>query len=202
VKADLFGLHFFNFMPRVKTYQKEVVLEKAMELFWQKGFHATSMQDIVSYLGISRAAIYDNFTNKEGLFHAAFSHYREVNTQRISIFLAKQSDVKEGFRSLLNNALNHSITDPNRKGCFVVNTTTELIPGDDQMKVILHENKTMYIDLFNDFIKRFKPNNGKEYKDLAALFYTFYNGLQVIAKIEKSPEVLKQSIEELLKVLD
>ena len=44
-------------MPRTKQFNEEEVLNKAMELFWEKGFHATSIQDLVSHLGINRASL-------------------------------------------------------------------------------------------------------------------------------------------------
>ena len=59
-------------MPRTKQFNEEEILKKAMELFWEKGFHATSIQDLVAHLGINRASLYDTFGGKEELFKKAF----------------------------------------------------------------------------------------------------------------------------------
>lgn len=48
-------------MPRVKKFDEKEVLEKAMELFWIQGYHATSIQDLVDHLGINRASLYDTY---------------------------------------------------------------------------------------------------------------------------------------------
>ncbi|MEL6975424.1 MAG: helix-turn-helix domain-containing protein, partial [Bacteroidota bacterium] len=63
-------------MPRTKQFDEKEVLKKAMELFWEKGFHATSIQDLVSHLGINRASLYDTFGGKDELFNTAFESYR------------------------------------------------------------------------------------------------------------------------------
>ena len=55
------------YMPRVKQFNEDEVLNKAMELFWKKGYNATSMQDIVDYLGINRASLYSTFGGKKNL---------------------------------------------------------------------------------------------------------------------------------------
>ena len=60
--------HFFKVMPRVKLFDEKDVLNKATDLFWKQGFAATSVQDLVSHLGINRASLYDTFGDKEKLF--------------------------------------------------------------------------------------------------------------------------------------
>ena len=69
-----------------------------MCLFWRNGFHATSMQDLVSYLGINRASIYDTYGGKKELFDKAFEHYRTTNRKQLLDFLESQESVKEGFK--------------------------------------------------------------------------------------------------------
>ena len=54
-------------MAKYKFNEDEVLI-KAMELFWNKGYHATSIQDLVSNLGINRASLYDTFGGKKELF--------------------------------------------------------------------------------------------------------------------------------------
>ncbi|MDF1696713.1 MAG: helix-turn-helix domain containing protein [Saprospiraceae bacterium] len=92
-------------MPRVKLFDKDEVLEKAMHLFWERGYHATSIQDLVNHLGINRASLYDTFGGKQALFDSAFKHYRMTNTKAIKKFLHAEQDVKKGMRKLFLLAL-------------------------------------------------------------------------------------------------
>ncbi|MEJ0106748.1 MAG: helix-turn-helix domain-containing protein [Bacteroidota bacterium] len=55
-------------MARTKVFDEQMVLDKAMNLFWQKGYNATSAQDLVNGLSISRSSLYDTFGDKHSLF--------------------------------------------------------------------------------------------------------------------------------------
>ena len=118
-------------MPRVKQFDEQQVLEKAMELFWKLGYNGTSIQDLVSNLGINRASLYDTYGGKDALFEKTFEHYLQKNAQMARSILAAKPSVKEGFRHLFQIIIEQLINDPEKKGCFVVNTTTELVPNDE-----------------------------------------------------------------------
>ena len=129
-------------MPRVKLFDESEVLTKAMNLFWKQGYAATSVQDLVSHLGINRASLYDTFGDKEQLFKKSFELYRKNNIEGLKQFFDTQNNVREGFARLFENAIEEAINDEDRKGCFVVNTTTELVPNDDSIAVTLEDNKS------------------------------------------------------------
>jgi AcrR family transcriptional regulator len=65
-------------MARPKTFDPSVALEQAMEVFWLKGYEATSMQDLVVAMGINRASLYATFEDKRQLFLAAIAHYDDT----------------------------------------------------------------------------------------------------------------------------
>ncbi len=64
-------------MPRVKEFDPDQALDRAMELFWRKGYEATSVQDLVEHMGINRFSLYDTFGSKHELFMAALDRYSE-----------------------------------------------------------------------------------------------------------------------------
>jgi len=177
-----------------------------MEIFWKKGFHATSMQDLVDAMGINRASMYDTFGNKQQLFELAFERYRASNTARIKQFLESQSSVKAGIRTLFKNAIKESCSDTENKGCFVVNITTELLPGDERIKDMLQANKMAFEQAFSEFLQKGVKNGeipeGKDIKAIARMLFTLYNGLKVVGKIPGKQEDLMASVEAALGVLE
>ncbi len=193
-------------MPRVKLFDKNEALNKAMHLFWKQGYSATSIQDLVNHLGINRASIYDTFGDKEKLFFSAFENYRKTNTDAIAKFFESQSNVREGFQKLFEFSIDESIRDADKKGCFVVNTTTELIPGDEKIVKIVRENKKTFERLFFDYLKHGEAHGqipeGKDLKALASLIYTLYNGMRVISKVETNKKELMNSVKTVLVLLD
>jgi TetR/AcrR family transcriptional repressor of nem operon len=193
-------------MPRVKLFDENKVLSKATELFWEKGYHATSIQNLVNHLGINRGSLYDTYGGKKELFYKAFQLYRTNNCNSITAFFENQNEVKNGFRALFEMGINESISDKDKKGCFVVNTTTELIPGEKELLEILQENKKIFERLFYNFLLKGQQSGeiskSKNIKTISHLFYTFYNGLRVVAKVQSEPKELLNSVDEILILLD
>ena len=193
-------------MPRTKKFNEAEVLEMAMELFWEKGFHATSIQDLVAHLGINRASLYDTFGGKDTLFEKAFALYRENSGAAVAEFFEGQVSVKEGFKKLFEYAIAEAVADPSRKGCFVVNTTTELIPGNEKLQQVLSSHMDKMEQLFFTVVARgihrgeIAPS--KDPKAIASYLFTFYNGLRVVSKVDTDPERLRQIVNTALSVLD
>lgn len=193
-------------MPRVKLFDQEEVLNKAMNLFWKKGFAATSVQDLVDHLGINRASLYDTFGDKEKLFNLAFEHYRTTNSKGITRFFQSQTNIKEGFVKLFEMSIDQAIQDQDRKGCFVVNTTTELIPGDEKMVKKIADNKKNFVNLFYEYLEKGKSqgqiNQCIDLHAMANLLFTLYNGLKVVSKVKPDKNELSGSIYLALSLLD
>jgi len=192
-------------MPRVKLFDEQEALEKATDLFWKQGYYATSIQDLVDHLGINRASLYDTFGGKKELFERALQWYRLSNSNGIRALLHSQEQVKEGLRSLLRMAVDQSVSTEG-KGCFVVNVTTELLPNDPTIRPLLEENKAGFEQLIQDYlqtgVQKGQLATDKDLRAIAALFFTFYNGLKVVTKVDANQEQLYGTVEALLTVLD
>ncbi|GMN06413.1 TetR/AcrR family transcriptional regulator [Croceitalea sp. MTPC5] len=192
-------------MPRTKQFDEKEVLKKAMELFWEKGFHATSIQDLVSGLGINRASLYDTFGGKDALFLKAFALYRENSTQVIKTLFEGEPSVRTAFVKLFDFAIEEAIQDETRKGCFVVNVTTELIPGNHDLVQVLLKNKENVEGLFASMVKRgLDSGELKTPKDpdtLGAYLFALYSGLRVVAKVDPNADRLRQIVTSGLSIL-
>lgn len=193
-------------MPRVKLFDEKEVLEKAMELFWKNGYHATSIRVLSKHLKISHASLYSTFGGKDKLFNKAFELYQTTNTNSVQQFLAQEKDVKQGIRKLFCNAIHQSINDQENKGCFVVNTTTELLPGNPTLKKRIAYNKTFFEKGFHQYLLKGEKDGqipaGKDLKAIASLLFTLYNGLRVVGKLQQDEETLSSAVDVALQLLD
>ena len=192
-------------MPRTKQFDEQIVLERAMELFWQKGFHGTSMQELIDHLGINRASLYDTYGDKQQLFDRALSHYKKQNQQSLLEILNSGKTVKDGFKNLFQNSITAVIKDPDRKGCFMVNTATAFACDSLQMNS-LQENKQFIEESFGTALKsavaRGELSADLDINILSRTLFTFFNGLQVTAKIRPNKAELSSSIDTVLDLLD
>lgn len=177
-----------------------------MTLFWKKGFYDTSIQDLIDYLGISNASIYNTFGGKQQLFDQALKLYREINYQGLKNFLATQGDTRVGIRSVFEKIIDDDSKDLDCKGCFIANTTVELIPqNQDLLNFIDHYQKDV-VNIFYDFLQKGVDSGQlsptKDLKTLANFLYTFMMGLRVVGKIHNNPTESLAKVEAMLTLFD
>jgi len=85
-------------MPRSKNYDRDEILERAMNTFWIKGYSATSINDLVKETGINRFSIYKEFENKDALYLESFEKYKHVVIESRMSALEQDSDGIECLR--------------------------------------------------------------------------------------------------------
>ena len=119
-------------MPWEKQFDRRRALERAMALFWKQGYEATSVQDLVSELGVNRGSLYATFGDKRSLFIEALrlydDEYRLAFTRRLSSGNPGRNAIVDAFQQVVVSARGGS-----REGCFLVNTALELSPHDDEI---------------------------------------------------------------------
>ena len=137
-------------MSRSKSYDKEIVLEKAMEVFWNYGYEATSVRMLEKEMGINQFSIYNSFSNKKNLFIESLKKYREF--VKINYFNdlcneeARLENLKLFFMQFEKSIRKNDFI----KGCLVVNTASEF--GNKDPEIIAE------IDRYFNFIKQMIMN--------------------------------------------
>ena len=192
-------------MGRTKQFNQQAVLEDAMHLFWERGFHSTSMQDLVDHLGVNRQSIYDTFGGKHELFEAALERYREV--QALPMRRALEEDgplgdvLRHWFRDMIAEMLKK-----NGKGCLLVNTATELAEQDDVIFGVCSANARQLEATLSGLLVRAQQAGDipadRAVIPLARFLVSTINGLAVTAKATRDPEVLNDVVEVALSALD
>ena len=176
-------------MARTKAFDEQEVLSKAMELFWEKGFHATSIQDLVDQLGINRASMYDTFGGKEQLFMQSLQLYLQKTKADISGLrtILKGKSIKAFLSEYLKQTM-ESKEILNQKGCFAANTTSELSKENKEICSVLINNMVKRVKFFEVIIRigqeRKEIDGNKDPEDLARHLFVFLNGLNIVSKLK------------------
>ncbi|TYP97089.1 TetR family transcriptional regulator [Sphingobacterium allocomposti] len=123
-------------MARTKVFDEHLILEKAMELFWQKGYNATSAQDLVDNLGISRSSMYDTYGDKHSLFLKALELYRRERIDPVIKGLTTADDIEAYVRSIFKTVKAEAVEPAEPTGCFMVNSAVELATVDSDVRTI------------------------------------------------------------------
>lgn len=121
-------------MARPKAYDPEEVLERAMALFWRKGYEATSVADLVEALGINRGSLYGTFKDKRALFLAALERYdeREIGAT-VRHLRNTEGPGRERIQALFDNVIRGVEERGDRRGDLVCNTAVELAAADPEI---------------------------------------------------------------------
>jgi len=117
-------------MGRNKKYDRDTLVEKAMELFRDHGFAGTSTQMLVEELEVNRFSLYAEFGNKQALFDAALERYdKQVIERRFGPLENPSAGVKE-IRALLEFYASAGSGPAQGRGCLLCNTAVEFGPED------------------------------------------------------------------------
>ncbi len=193
-------------MARTKEFQEEVVLDKAIALFWCKGFNAASAQDLVDCLGISRSSLYDTFGDKRSLFIAALKRYREQQATALIAMLASSSGIKKTIRDLFKYAISETLQYKLHKGCFIVNSTIEVAPTDKDVAALVTRNMQYIEEAFYTAIKKGQAlgeiSESKDARALARFFFNNITGIRVAAKIGADEKIYEDILTIVLSTLD
>src|SRR6266852_2659468 len=117
-------------VARPKEFERDVVLDRAMQVFWSRGYEATSIQHLVGRMGIQRGSLYDTFGDKRRLFFAAVDRYDQVVTAKLLAALEEPASGKDAIRKFFRLKLKLSVEPGRPRGCLVTNSAAELASRD------------------------------------------------------------------------
>lgn len=112
-------------MARTKQFDERQALLAAMRVFWEKGYEATSIQNLEQAMGLRRTSIYNTFGNKRALFEQVLACYKESVMASLFSAMDSTADIREGIARLLNAALDVNYDEQYPGGCLVVLSVLE-----------------------------------------------------------------------------
>ena len=180
---------------RPLEYSSEQVLDTAMGLFWRKGYEATSLQDLVGAMGLSRSSFYQAFGSKRELFLSCLERYQESTALDLATRLDDAATGRDFIEDTLLWAIEEVIEGVDPKGCLVVNTATEFAQRDEQVAARVSQGFDKYRAIFLAAARRGQEDgsvrNDKEATLLANYLVTSMSGLRTMVKAGTHIEVLR-----------
>lgn len=120
-------------MAGKKAFHPDHALKKAMDVFWERGYEGTSVEDLVQETGLGRGSLYDTFGDKHALYLAALDRYCAWQGEQMASFRNQSGSLQEILESLFQTSIDLLLSDPARRGCFLVNANIERAPCDPEV---------------------------------------------------------------------
>jgi TetR/AcrR family transcriptional regulator, copper-responsive repressor len=125
---------------RPRSFDREAVLDRAMEVFWAKGFEGTSLNDLTKAMGINPPSLYAAFGDKERLFLEAVERYQAKRGPSNCPY-AEEPTARGAIEQLLSWAAKELCSDCHPRGCMMVMAATTTSASSKQMQAALAERR-------------------------------------------------------------
>jgi AcrR family transcriptional regulator len=181
-------------MGRPKKFRREEVLEKAMAVFWTRGFSDTSLQDLERATGVNKSGLYTEFRDKEDLFIACLRHYLESQEKR-GLLTRKPLGWNNVETFLKNGPLNKG----EQQGCFSINSMREFAILPDEVYGVVTENRALLQRLLAMNIEAEEPKMAPS--AIAEMVLSFFSGLCIERNLKPGKAAWTRKIENFMTAL-
>jgi TetR/AcrR family transcriptional repressor of nem operon len=189
-------------MAGVRQFDEEAALEKALGLFWQKGFADTSMQELAAVTGVQRGSLYNAYQGKEEIFLRVFALYRERNLAAAREALAKPV-LRDALRGFFNMVITSITTGQPSRSCMA----TKSALGGEVVEAPIREALQGMMDGYETLLRERMLQAGEDETlalpaaDAARLIIVFTRGVVVIERMYQDVARLHAAADMLMTLL-
>lgn len=192
-------------MARTKEFDPDAAVAKAIDLFWERGYANTSIQDLVDRLGLNRGSIYGTFGSKHELFVAALARYCNEAPAELLDVLERDGPLMPRLRGALVALIDADLSGGARRGCLLVNSAMENVPADRDTTELFERTVSTIRVAFESAMRRAQMDGevSKSVDPVAAgaFLVTTLQGLRVMAKGTADRRTLLATIDLALRAL-
>jgi TetR/AcrR family transcriptional repressor of nem operon len=184
-------------MTGVKRFDRDEVLDLAMALFWERGYEATSIQDLVEATGVNRGSLYATFGNKKRLFLAVLDQYADKVGKPLMAQL-EDPDPRRAIERMFESIIRRT-SDPSwPRGCLNTNTSLECPNSGDQISRKIAERLGQQESAIYRVLRRAQAEGvldpAQDARALARFFMGVAQALNVVNKALADPAILRDMV--------
>lgn len=193
-------------MSKQAKFDRDEVIEKAKNLYWQKGYHATSMRNLQDVVDMRPGSIYAAFGSKDNLFKEALKRYAEESSEQLALCIADAPTVLAGLKQFIRNVTISNKDSMPSGMCMIVKTVGELTHSDSPELLasatgILEGVENAFVQLFQQAIANKEISAAKDPVSLARYLQVQIIGLRTYSQISHDADALDRLIDELFEKL-
>lgn len=186
-------------MARIREFDPDEAIDKAMKVFWQKGYANTSIEDLVSATGVNRYGLYDEFESKHGLFLAALDHYQNAIVGMLFGLVERPNASLTDIRVYFAKLLELSTSEMGKLGCLMANCASEVTPHDELAANKVERFRTRLQLGFKNALSNSKATGELpaqfDAEQVADFLTGVMQGLSVMARSHANPKTMTNVVE-------
>lgn len=190
-------------MARCVEFNECEIIDKAMNVFWEKGYHATSMQDLVDAMQINRSSLYNTIGDKHSLFMKCVTSYTAGVMAETREKIAKQPSALDALITIIRDKAMWVVDCD--KGCLGVKTIFEIAPEDEAVRNLLCKNNENYLVMMTEVIQQAIDDGDLDASEdaslLAEYIMTTFTGWKQAFILNGDPIKIKKMSEYLIKTI-
>lgn len=185
---------------------RQYIVEKTAPLFNTKGYDGTSLADLTEATGLTKGALYGNFSDKEEIAEAAFRYSIKKIKDMMKLEMASVKTHKQRLLALLDFFARYVNKPPVPGGCPLLNTAIEADDHRTSMRRVVTKELMATIDFIalqleggvkaGEFMPTIRP------RELAYVFFCSIEGALMFARVERSDEPMDIIVKHCKKILD
>jgi len=189
---------------RTKEFDKERVLHEAMLVFWEKGYEATSIPDLLKAMGLSRSSLYETFADKQTLYVEAIHHYKKIGQNKRNL-LVNAPSAKVGIRQYFDQHIISAFNEDLPKGCLITNATIDMDSPDEELRKLIRDRfeglEQSFYELLHKGQQTGEIDPKKDIKVLSHLLLNLNHSINVICKVKSDKKVVHDMINTVIEML-
>jgi len=172
-------------MARPREFNEKVAMDRALQVFWDRGYEATSLCDLTGAMEISKSSFYDTFSSKHDLFLACLDLYSDTQRKWVLSVLEGERPARESIASVFEFVIDTVIEDGDLRGCFLGNCAVEVGQHDPAVAKRVTAGLEYFTGAFERTLKRGVKDGQftaiEDIRSVATFLVSSLNGLRITA---------------------
>ncbi|MDD1503792.1 TetR/AcrR family transcriptional regulator [Lysinibacillus sp. CNPSo 3705] len=175
-----------------------------MLVFWEKGYDATSIPDLLKAMELSRSSLYETFTDKQTLYIEAIHQYKKFNQNKRNL-LVNAPSAKVGIQQYFDWHISSAFDDDLPKGCLLTKASIGLDSPDEQLSNLIRDSFEELEQAFYELLSKGQQTGEidaeKDIKALSHLLLNLNHSIKVVSKVKNNKKIIYDMMNTVIEML-
>lgn len=190
---------------RPREFDLDEAVRRAMQVFWDRGYHDASLPDLLAGMKLSKGSFYKAFGDKKSVFLRALKLYTDDGVRNVEEVLRSDPSPKAAIRNAFIRYADLSSGSKGVRGCFAVLTAAEMLPGDPDIADLIKRLFARLQDLFAATVAKGQAageiRNSCDPKVIAHFIVSHAQGMRILGKVGSRRDEMLKNIDLLMETV-